>query len=187
MGQLILELSITLTFKTHEEDRSLVLTCETLTQCPLLVLLLSLLQKSTGKSHPTGACRQRSTRTMTATTLTAEQAISSSMSEFMEMYDVPNGCNSSDGHVAAIRCINGDLGLAMYGDSDITCSLDPEMASTDLFGCQSSADDISDLGAYLQTDCTPTPSSDGSVACTHFSSWSVAAAAAATALATALA
>ena len=109
------------------------------------------------------------------------------MSEFMEMYDVPNGCNSSDGHVAAIRCINGDLGLAMYGDSDTTCSLDPEMASTDLFGCQSSTDEISDLGAYLQTDCTPTPSSDGSVAYTYFFSWSVAAAAAATALATALA
>lgn len=86
---------------------------------------------------------------------------------------------------AALRCVDGEVGYVMYDGSDTTCSGDVLMAQSGGSGCMAS---MFDEGAYMTSTCSASgdvsgassllaPGRDGRYG------WSIAAAAAATALA----
>ena len=74
------------------------------------------------------------------------------MSQFTDRCHQTEGCRKVGSLNYALRCIDGKLGTAYYGNSDITCSLDPvRVDQIDRYSCGLS---YIEYKSYFSADCT---------------------------------
>lgn len=74
------------------------------------------------------------------------------MSQFTDRHHQTEGCRNVGSLNYALRCIHGKLRSAHYGDSDITCSLDPvRVYQSDRYSCGLS---YIDYKSYFSADCS---------------------------------